>query len=95
MSSSSSSSSSSSTDVAAVVAETTENKALRSWVDNDARNHATPSDFNDPGNAEIRAKFELITRDLHSWIDVDLMWFVFSRSLALARARRVPRRLFL
>jgi hypothetical protein len=81
-------SSSSSTDATAVVAETTENKALRSWVDNDARNHATPSDFNDPANAEIRAKFELITRDLHSWIDVDLIWCVCSLARPAPRAPR-------
>lgn len=67
-------SSSSSSAIAAEAAETKENKALRSWVDVDARNHALPADYNAPENAAIRAKFDLLVRDLHSWIDVDLIW---------------------
>jgi hypothetical protein len=51
-----------------------ESKALRSWTDDEAANRALPVDFNAPENAEAKRRFQLMTRDLHSWIDPQLIW---------------------
>lgn len=51
-----------------------EAKALRSWVDLEAKNRAMPKKYAEEAEQEKKEQFELILRDLHSWIDVNLMW---------------------
>jgi len=47
---------------------------LASWTDGIEANRAMPVGYGAPENAEIKKRFDLIVRDLHSWIDVELIW---------------------
>jgi tyrosyl-tRNA synthetase len=53
-----------------------ESKSLRSWTDDDNSGRQLPplSEWNDSQFSEARRRFELVTRDLHSWIDAELLW---------------------